>query len=161
MARPLGATPALRALDAASVPYVTHEYAHDPRAASYGLEAAELLGVPADRVFKTLVASDGDRLVVAVLPVSARLDLRALATLLGAKRLTMAEPAAAERSSGMVVGGISPVGQKRRLPTVLDDSALRHDTILVSAGRRGLDVELAPQDLIRLTHALVGPVAAG
>lgn len=154
-------TPALRALVAAKVPHVVHEYAHDPRAESYGLEAAEAIGVAPGRVFKTLVANDGARLYVGIVPVDGKLDLKALASAVGAKRLTMADPAAAERSSGMVVGGISPIGQKRALRTVLDSSALDHTTILVSGGRRGLDVELAPVDLVGLTKALVAAISAG
>lgn len=161
MARPHAATPALKALEAARIAYSMHEYAHDPRAASFGMEAAEALGVPAERVFKTLLATDGSRLLVGVVPVSTSVDLKALASVLGLKRLTMADPATAERATGMVVGGISPVGQKRSLPTVVDRSALLHETVFVSGGRRGLDVELAPADLIRLTTALVGAIAAG
>lgn len=161
MARPHAATPALKALEAARIAYSMHEYAHDPRAASFGMEAAEALGVPAERVFKTLLATDGSRLLVGVVPVSTSVDLKALASVLGLKRLTMADPATAERATGMVVGGISPVGQKRSLPTVVDRSALLHETVFVSGGRRGLDVELAPADLIGLTNALVGAIAAG
>ena len=161
MARTHGATTALKALDAAGVTYRVHEYEHDPRSTNFGMEAAAALGVPAARVFKTLLASDGRALVVGIVPVDRTLDLKALATHVGVKRLVMAEPAVAERSTGMVVGGISPVGQKRALPTVLDESALGHDTVLVSGGRRGLDVELAARDLVRLTRATVGPIAAG
>lgn len=161
MAKPHGATPALKALDAAGVKYRVHEYVHDPRATSFGLEAAEALGVPAARVFKTLLASDGAALVVGVVPVITTLDLKALATTIGIKRLAMAPPALAERSTGMIVGGISPVGQKRPLRTVVDASAMDHDTVLVSGGRRGLDVELSPHDLVRLTGAVVAAIAAG
>jgi len=126
---------------------------------SFGLEAAAALGLPPGRVFKTLLASDGRQLVVGIVPVDRTLDLKALAVALGLKKLAMADPAAAERSSGMVVGGISPIGQKRALPTVLDASAVEYDTVLVSGGRRGLDVELAPADLVRLTAATVHPIA--
>lgn len=133
------------------MPHTLHTYQHDPRATSFGLEAAAALGVPAECVYKTLVVDTGDGLAVAVVPVTGTLDLKALAPALGAKRLTMADPARAERSTGMVVGGISPIGQKTVLPTVLDCSMERHDTVLVSGGRRGLDVELAPVDLARLT----------
>ena len=161
MAKPHGATPALKALDAAKVSYRVHEYVHDPRATSFGLEAAEALRVPAARVFKTLLASDGNALVVGVVPVDTTLDLKALATSIGIKRLAMAPPALAERSTGMVVGGISPIGQKRPLRTVVDASAMDHDTVLVSGGRRGLDVELSPHDLVRLTGAVVAAIAAG
>ena len=159
MAKKPSGTPALRALDAARAAYTVHEYAHDPRAVSFGLEAAAALGLPPGRVFKTLLASDGRQLVVGIVPVDRTLDLKALAVALGLKKLAMADPAAAERSSGMVVGGISPIGQKRALPTVLDASAVEYDTVLVSGGRRGLDVELAPADLVRLTAATVHPIA--
>ncbi|HOA26171.1 MAG TPA: Cys-tRNA(Pro) deacylase [Arachnia sp.] len=159
MAKKPSGTPALRALDAARVAYTVREYAHDPRAVSFGLEAAAALGLPPGRVFKTLLASDGRQLVVGIVPVDRTLDLKALAVALGLKKLAMADPAAAERSSGMVVGGISPIGQKRALPTVLDASAVEYDTVLVSGGRRGLDVELAPADLVRLTAATVHPIA--
>lgn len=158
--RPLG-TPALQALVAAGVPHRSHEYEHDPRATSFGLEAAEALGFNPARVFKTLLAADDRQLVVGIIPVDRKLDLKALAAATGHKKLTMADPAVAERSTGMVVGGISPIGQKRPLPTVLDDSALAYETILVSGGRRGLDVELAPQDLIGLVGATVAAVATG
>lgn len=159
MAKKPSGTPALRALDAARVAYTVREYAHDPRAVSFGLEAAAALGLPPGRVFRTLLASDGRQLVVGIVPVDRTLDLKALAVALGLKKLAMADPAAAERSSGMVVGGISPIGQKRALPTVLDASAVEYDTVLVSGGRRGLDVELAPADLVRLTAATVHPIA--
>ncbi len=161
MARSPSGTPALKALDQAGAGYRVHEYVHDPRERNFGLEAAAALGVPAERVFKTLLATDGTRLVVGVVPVDHALDLKALAATLGAKRLAMADPAAAERATGMVVGGISPVGQKRALPTVVDSSARRHETIFVSGGRRGLDVELTLEDLVRVTRALVAPISAG
>ncbi|MBB1512830.1 MULTISPECIES: Cys-tRNA(Pro) deacylase [unclassified Tessaracoccus] len=161
MTKPHGATPALKALDAAGVSYRVHEYVHDPRATSFGLEAATALGVPARRVFKTLLASDGAALVVGVVPVDTTLDLKALATAVGVKRLAMAAPAVAERSTGMIIGGISPLGQKRSLRTVVDASAMDHDTVLVSGGRRGLDVELSPHELVRLTGASVAVIAAG
>lgn len=155
--RPAG-TPALRALEAAAVAHTVHEYEHDPRATSFGLEAAEALGYPAERVFKTLLAGDGRDLVVGVVPVGGKLDLKALAVATGHKRLSMAEPAHAERVTGMVVGGISPIGLKRAMPTVLDESAFGFETILVSGGRRGLDVELAPDDLVRMTKAQVAAI---
>ena len=147
-------TPALVAVDRAGIAYATHEYVHDPGAASYGLEAAEKLGVEASRVFKTLVVDIAGTPHVAVVPVEAELDLR----LLG-KRASMAKPADAERVTGYVAGGISPLGQRRRLPTLVDESALRFDTVLVSAGRRGLELELAPAELVRLTGADVRPIA--
>jgi Cys-tRNA(Pro)/Cys-tRNA(Cys) deacylase len=154
-----GATPAIRALDRAGVSYTLHPYAHDPAAASYGLEAAQLLGIPEARVLKTLVADAEGRPVVAVVPVSGWLDLKALARVLRVRRVTMAESSTAERATGYVVGGISPIGQKRQLPTVVDVSALDHETVLVSAGRRGLDLELAAADLVALTKATVAPIA--
>jgi Cys-tRNA(Pro)/Cys-tRNA(Cys) deacylase len=128
-------------------------YDHDPASASYGLEAAAALGVEPARVFKTLLADVDGRLVVAVVPVSGSLDLKALAAAVGGKKAAMADPAAAERATGYVLGGISPLAQRKRLPTVVDATALTHDTVLVSGGRRGLDVELAPADLVRLTGA--------
>jgi Cys-tRNA(Pro)/Cys-tRNA(Cys) deacylase len=158
-ARPTGATAAIRALEQAGVAFVLHPYAHDPRAASYGLEAAQALGIPEARVFKSLMADADGRLVVAIVPVSGKLDLKALARALGARKAAMADPAAAERATGYVVGGISPLGQKRPHPTVLDTSALDHESVLVSAGRRGLDVEVAPGDLVTLTSATVVAIA--
>jgi Cys-tRNA(Pro)/Cys-tRNA(Cys) deacylase len=157
--RPSGATAEIRALEQAEVAFVLHPYEHDPRATSYGLEAAHALGIPAARVFKTLMAEADGRLVVAVVPVSGQLDLKALARALGARKAAMADPTAAERATGYVVGGISPLGQKRQHPTVLDASALEHPTVLVSAGRRGLDLEVAPADLVTLTSASVFPIA--
>ncbi|MCF6525687.1 Cys-tRNA(Pro) deacylase [Streptomyces sp. JJ36] len=153
------ATPATVAASRAGVEFTTHVYEHDPAAPSYGAEAAEALGVSPDRVFKTLVAEVDGVLTVAVVPVSASLDLKALAAAAGGKRATMADPAAAERATGYVRGGISPLGQRRRLPTVLDASATAHHTVCVSAGRRGLEIELSPQDLAALTSATTAPVA--
>jgi Cys-tRNA(Pro)/Cys-tRNA(Cys) deacylase len=154
-----GGTPATVALSRAGVPFTGHTYVHDEGASSYGLEAADALGVEAARVFKTLVASVDGRLTVAVVPVGGQLDLKALAAATGGKRAEMADPAAAERSSGYVRGGISPLGQRRPLPTVVDGSALSFDTVYVSGGRRGFDVELDPTDLVRLTGALTAPIA--
>ncbi|WP_327676327.1 Cys-tRNA(Pro) deacylase [Kitasatospora sp. NBC_00458] len=151
-------TPATVALETAAVPFTVHAYDHDPAAASYGGEAADALGVPADRVFKTLVADVDGVLTVGVVPVSGRLDLKALAAAVGGKRAAMADPAAAERSSGYVLGGISPLGQRRPLRTVVDAGALAHPTVYVSAGRRGLEVELAPGHLVSLTAALTAPI---
>jgi Cys-tRNA(Pro)/Cys-tRNA(Cys) deacylase len=153
------ATPATTVLSRAGVWFTTHRYRHDPAAPSYGLEAAHAIGVDADRVFKTLLADVDGRLVVAVVPVVGSLDLKALATATGGKRATMAASAAAERATGYVVGGISPLGQRRRLPTVVDASAVDLASVYVSAGRRGLDVELAPADLIRLTGATTARIA--
>lgn len=151
-------TPATLALDRAGIDYRLHPYDHDPRAASYGLEAATALGVDPGRVFKTLLGSIDGALVVAIVPVSGQLDLKALARALGRRKAVMAEVADAERSTGYVAGGISPIGQKRPLPTVLDGSALDHATIYVSAGRRGLDLEMAPADLIAITKAITDQV---
>ena len=145
-----GRTPALVALERARIGFELHEYGHDPSAPSYGLEAAERLAVDARRVFKTLLVEIGGKPHVTVLPVEAELDLRALG-----KRAAMAKPADAERITGYVVGGISPIGQRRRLPTLVDESALAHETVFVSAGRRGLEVELAPADLVSITAAKV------
>jgi Cys-tRNA(Pro)/Cys-tRNA(Cys) deacylase len=153
-----GGTPATVALARAGVPFTVHAYQHDPSAPSYGPEAAALLGLDPRQVFKTLLATVDARLVVAVVPVSGQLDLKALAAAVGGKRATMADPAAAERATGYVVGGISPVGQRRRLPTVVDESALACDTVYVSGGRRGLDLGLAPGDLLRVTRAVVGRI---
>ena len=153
-------TPAVVAARRAGIVHEVHEYAHDPAASSYGLEAAEAMGVDAERVFKTLVASvEGRGLAVAVVPVSSTLDLKALAAALGGKKAAMADAADAERATGYVVGGISPLGQKRRLPTVVDASASSFETVFVSAGRRGLEIELAPADLVELTSAVVAPLA--
>ncbi|MBW8821400.1 MAG: Cys-tRNA(Pro) deacylase [Streptomyces sp.] len=154
-----GGTPATVALTAADVPFTVHAYDHDPSHPSYGEEAAEAMGVSPDRVFKTLVADVDGALTVAVVPVAGSLDLKALATAAGGKRAAMADPALAERTTGYVRGGISPLGQRKKLPTVLDASASTHDTICVSAGRRGLEVELAPTDLARLTEAVLAPIA--
>lgn len=153
-----GGTPATVALTAAGVRYTVHSYDHDPAHHSYGEEAAEALGVPPERVFKTLLADVDGALTVAVVPVAVRLDLKALAAAVGGKRATMADPALAERTTGYVRGGISPLGQRRRLPTVLDASASAHPTICVSAGRRGLEVELTPDALADLTDAVRAPI---
>jgi Cys-tRNA(Pro)/Cys-tRNA(Cys) deacylase len=148
-------TPAIRLLDREKVAYTLHSYEHDPKAPSYGLEAAEQLGLDPARVFKTLLADVDGTLVVCVVPVARQLDLRALG-----KRASMAKPEAAERATGYVVGGISPLGQRKRLQTVVDESALGFATIHVSAGRRGLEVELDPHDLVRLTSAKVAACAS-
>lgn len=154
-------TPATAALAAAGVPFVLHPYLHDPAASSYGLEAAEVLGIDPDRVFKTLMVEVEGKLAVAIVPVSGNLDLKAAAAALGSKKAAMADPKAAERRTGYVLGGISPLGQRQPSPTVLDESALAFDTILVSGGRRGLDIELAPADLLRLTNGVTGPIGTG
>ena len=148
-------TPAVVAAERAGIPFTLHEYEHEAGAA-YGLEAAAKTGVDAARVFKTLVVTQDGALSVAIVPVDAQLDLRALG-----KRADLADRAAAERATGYVLGGISPLGQRKRLPTLLDESALEFETIFVSAGRRGLEIELAPDDLVRLTDARVTAVASG
>jgi Cys-tRNA(Pro)/Cys-tRNA(Cys) deacylase len=154
-----GGTPATVALTRAGVAFTLHEYAHDPRATSYGSEAAEALGLDPDRVFKTLLAEVDGNLVVAVVPVAGWLDLKALARALGGRKAAMADPKDAERSTGYVVGGIAPVGQKRRLPTVVDESATAYDVVYVSAGRRGLDLGIAPADLVAATGAITADVS--
>ncbi|ALG13573.1 Cys-tRNA(Pro) deacylase [Kibdelosporangium phytohabitans] len=153
-------TPGTALLAKQKVPHTLHSYEHDPRSASYGLEAAEALGLAAERVFKTLLAEVDGSLTVGIVPVTAQLDLKALAAAVGGKKARMAEVAAAERATGYVAGGISPLGQRKRLPTVLDSSAVGFTTLFCSAGRRGLEVELAPDDLVRLTSAVVAEIAA-
>ncbi|SHN32630.1 Cys-tRNA(Pro) deacylase [Cryptosporangium aurantiacum] len=153
-------TPATQALTKARAGFTVHEYEHDPASGSYGLEAAQALGVPPERVFKTLVAQVDGALHVAVVPVTGDLDLKALAAAVGKKRASMADPTLAERTTGYVRGGISPLGQRKRLPTVVDASAETFETVFVSAGRRGLEVEVSPADLTRLTAATVAPIAA-
>jgi Cys-tRNA(Pro)/Cys-tRNA(Cys) deacylase len=153
-----GGTPATVALTRAGVAFTLHEYHHDPRAESFGLEAAEALGVELGRVFKTLMSSVDGALTVGIVPVSGQLNLKSLARAVGGSKAAMANVAAAERATGYVAGGISPIGQKRAHPTVLDKSASEHTTIFVSAGRRGLDLELSPDDLVRVTRAIVAPI---
>ena len=153
------ATPATRAAQHAAAPFTLHEYAH-ATGAEYGAVAAARLGFDTARVFKTLVVRASDaRHAVAVVPVGARLDLKAVAAVVGAKSAELARPEDAQRLTGYVVGGISPLGQKRRLPTVVDATAHSFGTIYVSAGRRGLEIELAPADLVRLTGATLAAVA--
>ena len=152
-------TPVFAALSSAGIAFMPHAYEHDPRAESFGLEAAEALGVEPARVFKTLLADADGELCVGVVPVTGSLDLKALASALGAKKARMADPERAERATGYVVGGISPVGQKREHRTVLDESIELWDTVCVSAGRRGLEADLAPADLVRLTDAQVAPIS--
>lgn len=152
-------TPAIVAAKRAKVAFAVHEYGHDAGAESYGLEAAEKLGKDPGQVFKTLVAAAGKELVVAIVPVSHQLDLKLLAKAVGAKKAAMAEVAVVERTTGYVVGGVSPLGQKKRLPTVIDESARSWDTVCVSAGRRGLEIELSPADLAALTTGTFAPLA--
>ncbi|MBY0528210.1 MAG: Cys-tRNA(Pro) deacylase [Gemmataceae bacterium] len=152
-------TPAIRVAEAAKVAFQIHRYKHDPAADSFGLEAAEKLALSPERVFKTLVAQvDGKSLVVPIIPVAARLDLKRLASVMAGKKADMADPAAAERATGYVLGGISPLGGRKRLPTLLHESTLAFATIFVSAGQRGLEIELSPQDLARLTHATIADI---
>jgi Cys-tRNA(Pro)/Cys-tRNA(Cys) deacylase len=158
----VSATPATTALTAAGVWFRLHSYHNDPRAAGYATEAADALGLDPERVFKTLLAMVSglaDPAVVALVPASAKLDLKALAEAAGGKRATMAAPADAERLTGYVVGGISPLGQRRRLPTFVDSVAELWDTVFVSGGRRGLEIEVAPADLVALTAATVADLA--
>lgn len=152
-------TPATALLTRQKVAFELHPYPHDRRSGSYGTEAAEALGVPPARLFKTLVVSVDGRLAVGVVPVAGSLDLKAIAAALGGKKAAMAEPAAAERATGYVTGGISPLGHRSRLPVVVDASARDWDTVYVSAGRRGLQVSLAPEDLVRVANATVAPIA--
>jgi Cys-tRNA(Pro)/Cys-tRNA(Cys) deacylase len=147
---PARETPATRAARTAGVAFTVHEYRHDERADSYALEAATALGLDPERVFKTLVVTVGDRLVVCIVPGAEQLDLRSLG-----KRAALAPTQRAESVTGYVAGGISPLGQRRQLDTLVDESALAHDTVFVSAGRRGLEIELAPGDLVALTGAAV------
>ncbi|WP_138735064.1 Cys-tRNA(Pro) deacylase [Modestobacter excelsi] len=157
----MAATPAVRTLDHARVGYSLHEYdpADGAEGHGYGGVAVAALGADPAQVFKTLIAQVDGRLTVAVVPVSGQLDLKALAAAAGGRKAAMADPAAAERSSGYVRGGISPLGQRKALPTVVDESALGFATVLVSAGRRGLQVELDPADLVRLTRATTAAIA--
>ena len=152
-------TPALDLLKKARAEHRVHSYEHDPKAASYGLEAVEKLGLQADRVFKTLLAaSEKGELLVAVVPVAGTLDLKALAQAAGVKKVEMADPAAAQRSTGYLLGGISPLGQKKRLRTFIDETARPFQTVFVSAGRRGLEVELAASVLAGHTNAAFAPI---
>ncbi|QKS14349.1 Cys-tRNA(Pro) deacylase [Curtobacterium sp. Csp1] len=152
-------TPATLALERAGIPYTPHVYEHHETATNFGEEAAAALGLREEQVFKTLVVSVDGQLAVAVVPVANRLDLKAIAAALGGKKASLALPALAEKRTGYVVGGISPVGQKARLRTVVDESALTYASIFVSGGRRGFDIELAPADLITATDARTAAIA--
>lgn len=153
-------TPGIKIVEKAGIRHRIHEYSHDPKAESYGTEAAEKLGLPPEQVFKTLVlALDTRELVVAVVPVSGMVNLKALARAAGAKKAAMAEAQAVSRSSGYVLGGVSPLGQKKPLRTFVDDSARGFANIYVSAGRRGLEIELAPEDLLALTRGTFADIA--
>jgi Cys-tRNA(Pro)/Cys-tRNA(Cys) deacylase len=152
-------TPATVALSQAKLGFTLHPYEHDAAAQAYGEEAADALGVPYERIFKTLVAEVEGGLAVAVVPVAGKLDLKAFASALGGKRAAMAEAAKVERVTGYVLGGISPLGQRKRLPTVVDASALGFETVYFSAGRRGLQIETAPGNLIGLAEAVTAEIA--
>lgn len=153
-------TPAINLAQKSGITFVVHEYQHDPTAESYGEEAALKLGLDPARVFKTLVVSlGGKKLAVAVVPVARKLDLKLMAKVLGVKKVEMADKGDVERVTGYVVGGVSPLGQKKPLPTVLDESACAFETIFVSAGRRGLEIELSAADLCALTKGVTGTVA--
>ncbi|GAA2620742.1 Cys-tRNA(Pro) deacylase [Paractinoplanes durhamensis] len=156
--KPAAGTPATAVLTQQKVEHTLHPYDVSPDAPNYGALVAEALGIDAARVFKTLIADVDGNLVVGVVPVTGELDLKALASAAGGKRAAMADRAAAERSSGYVRGGISPLGQRKRLPTVVDSSAIALDRMFISAGRRGLQVGLAPADLIRLTDAVTAKI---
>jgi len=150
-------TPAINAARKAKIEYTVHEYDHDSSSASYGLEAAHKLGIPEEKVFKTLVVSDGGKdLFVGIVPVSTQLNLKSMAKALGAKKVSMADAKKVESTTGYVLGGVSPIGQKKRLKTVIDSSAQDYETINVSAGKRGLEIELSASDLQLLTNAKVG-----
>jgi Cys-tRNA(Pro)/Cys-tRNA(Cys) deacylase len=153
-------TPATALLARLGVAHSVHSYHHDPRRVAYGLEASDALGIAPDRVFKTLVAEVDGALTVGVVPVARQLDLKALAAAAAGKKAVMADVAAAERATGYVAGGISPLGQRKRLPVVVDASALDFPTVFCSGGRRGLEIELAPADLVRAADAAVAVIAA-
>lgn len=153
-------TPAINTAKKAGIQYRIHEYSHDPAAASYGLEAAEKLGVPAGQVFKTLIVQlDNHELAVGVVPVNTLLNMKRIARAAGAKKADMAPAADVQRSSGYVLGGVSPLGQKKTLRTFVDNSAQGFATMYVSAGRRGLEIELAATDLIRMTRGSFADLA--
>lgn len=154
-------TPAVNIAKKANIPYTLHSYTHDPASASYGEEASEKLGITADRVFKTLVALiDSRELVVAVIPVSSMLSMKQIAKAAGGKKGEMAKGTDVERSSGYILGGVSPLGQKKRLRTFIDETAENFPTIYISAGRRGLEIELSPNDLAKITDAKMAALCA-
>lgn len=152
-------TPAIVTLDRLGVPYTEHRYTHDPAAPSFGLEAAAALGLPTEQVCKTILCLVDEVPHVAIVPVDCQVDLKRLAAAAGGKRAAMMPVDAAERLTGYIAGGISPFGQKRALPTLIDETCLLHDTIYVSGGRRGLDLGIAPADLVRVLSATVADIA--
>lgn len=154
-------TPAINEAKKNKIEFQIHKYSHDPKHSSYGLEAAEVLGIDPSRVFKTLVAElDDGTLTVGIVPVSNQLNMKQLAKAAGGKKAAMAKAALVEKSTGYVLGGVSPLGQKKRLATIIDSSATEHATIYVSAGRRGLEIELSPEDLRQLTSGSFAAIAA-
>lgn len=153
-------TPAVVALEDAGIAHTIHEYQRSDDLHGFGREAADALGLDPDQVFKTLVVVADDELVVAVVPVSCQLSMKRVASAVGAKRASMCEPAVAERSSGYIVGGISPIGQRRQLRTVIDETAVLFDTVYVSGGKRGMDIGLSPTDLVAVLGAVVAPITA-
>ena len=152
-------TPATVALNAAGIAFTAHAYEHDPANTNFGLEAASALNLDPDQVFKTLMADVDGRLVVAIVPVTGKLDLKALAAAVGGKKAEMADAKLAERKTGYVVGGISPIGQKTPHTTVLNETAELYDTVFVSGGRRGFDIEIAPRDLLLITGGITAAIA--
>ena len=152
-------TAATALLTKQGIPHTVHTYVHDPRHGSYGAEASEALDIDPGRVLKTLVADVDGKLAVGVVPVAAQLDLKALAAAVGGKKAALADVAAAERATGYVAGGISPVGQRRRLPVVIDSAAMEYPTVFCSGGRRGLEIEIAPADLVRAANATVASIS--
>jgi Cys-tRNA(Pro)/Cys-tRNA(Cys) deacylase len=154
-----GGTRATDLLTTLGIGHTIHRYAHDPRHPSYGQEASEALGVPPERVFKTLIADVDGQLTVGVVPVAGSLDLKALAAAVGGKRAAMADPVQAEKSSGYVTGGIAPLALRKRLPVVVDETALKYATVFCSAGQRGLEIELAPADLVSAAGAQTAAIA--
>ena len=153
-------TPAINAARKAKIAFDVHDYAHDASAESYGLEASEKLGIDPARVFKTLVVSDGKILAVGIVPVSGQMNLKQMAKAAGVKKVAMADARKVEATTGYVLGGVSPIGQKKRLKTIIDQSAEGFETIFVSAGKRGLEIELAPADLKKLTNADFASIAS-
>ena len=154
-------TPAIVTLEAAGVPFTVHEYDRGDSLHDFGREAADALGLDHDRVFKTLVVTADGGEAVAIVPVSCKLALKSVGAALGAKRVEMCDPTRAQRVTGYVVGGISPFGQKKALPTVIDETCELYDTVYVSGGKRGLDVEVRPDDLVAITGAVVADIAVG